>query len=110
MEYIKNLQKLTRDILTKAGVNVDYFYCPLPVEILTDYKWKFEQSQYNDYVEVYDEEGFNLKRCFQDIYLDMGDGYDGIYDKHEDYIVIITTCLNDHVKVLTILDKSKQLK
>ena len=110
MNQIKQLQKLTIDILTKAGVNVDYFYCPLPVEILIEYEWKlFNPVNYGKYIEVYDDKGCNLKSIIRDIYADTEDKYCGVYDKHEDYIVIITSCLNDHVKVLTILDKSKQL-
>jgi len=110
MNQIKQLQELTRNILIKAGVNVNYFYCPLPVEILIEYEWKLiNTTNYGQYLEVYDETGYNLKSIVRDIYIDTEDEYFGIYDKHEDYNVIITSGLNDHVKVFTILNKSKQL-
>lgn len=110
MNQIKQLQELIKDILIKAGVNIDYFYCPLPVEILIEYEWKLiNPIDYSKYIEVYDNTGCNLKSIIRDIYTDTEDEYFGIYDKHEDYIVIITSGLNDYVKVFTILDKSKQL-
>lgn len=74
-------------------------------EFLTEYKWKkFDEDCCH--IEVYDKDGYNIKYYFRDIYLD---GYYGIYDKHEKYIVFITSALNNHINVLTVLNKSLEI-
>ncbi len=92
------------NFLLSCGFDRSLFYRCFPIEFLTEYEWKFIGE---DCLEVYDNEGYNIKHIFPDIYFEDCDGF---YDKHEKYIVFVTSALNHRIKVLTVLDKRLEIK
>lgn len=104
---VETIKEEIDNFLLSCGFNKDMFYYPFPIEFLTDYEWKFIGE---NYIEVYDKNGYNIKHSFPNIYFDGCDDYCGIYEQHEKYIIFITSTSNNYINILTVLDKSLEIK